>query len=405
MDSHLPGDDLQLPPSLQAILQQDYPRFSDAEYSRRQQALAAVMEKHGCDHLLVVTDHRTGNAPQWLTGWPGTVEAYVIFRPGEQMLMHMEWYNHFPLGRKLAVGVDVRWGEHQGIAKTVAELKRRGAKRIGLIGPLVAGKVRQLEAAFDVVGLDAEYVRLRMIKSAEEIDWLRIGAALSDAGLRALIAGTRPGMTERELGALVESAYIRHGGTTMIHYIGVTSMAAPHIFVPPQHPSPRKVHAGDVVFCELSAFWWDYAGQVLRSFTVDADPTPRYAELHATAEAAFDAVTSVVRHGATMNDILAATSVIEDRGFTVCDDLMHGFGGGYFPPIIGTRSRMAGRALPDMTLEENMTVVVQPNVITTDTDESKRAGVQVGELIRVTRNGFERLHRVPRGFFRAGQAV
>ena len=55
-----------------------------------------------------------------------------------------------------------------------------------------------------------------------------------------------------------------------------------------------------------------------------------------------------------------------------------------------------------MTLQENMTVVVQPNVITTDPDESKRAGVQVGEMIRVTRSGFERLHRTERKLFRVG---
>ena len=30
------------------------------------------------------------------------------------------------------------------------------------------------------------------------------------------------------------------------------------------------------------------------------------------------------------------------------------------------------------------------------------AGVRVGELIRVTHTGFERLHRAERGFFRAG---
>ena len=395
---------LNLEPRLLQIMAQEYPRFSDAEFARRHRALDDVMAKHGCDHLLVVTDHRTGNAPQWVTGWPGTVEAYVIFKPGEQMLMHMEWYNHFPLGRKIAKGVDVRWGQHEGITKTIAELKRRGARRVGIIGPLVAGKYRQLEASFDMVWLDADYARLRMIKSEEEIDWLRIGAALSDAGLRALVGGTQPGLTERELGALVESAYIKYGGTTMIHYIGVTSMAQPHIFVPPQHHSPRMVQSGDVVFCELSAFWWDYPGQVLRTFTVDAEPTQRYRDLHATAEAAFDAVTGVVRHGATAQEVLAATTLIERKGYTVCDDLMHGFGGGYFQPIIGTQSRMAG-ALPDMTLQENMTVVVQPNVITTEADESRRAGLQVGELIRVTRDSFERLHRSPRGLFRSGQAL
>lgn len=391
---------MRLEPRLARIVEQEYPRFSDAEYERRHRALAAVMERAGVDHLLIVTDHRTGNAPQWVTGWPGTVEAYVVFRPGETMTMHVEWYNHFPLAKRLAhggkAGCDVRWGEHRGIALTIAELKRRGAKRVGLMGPLLARKQRELEKEFAVVELDAEYVRLRLVKSEEEIDWLRIGAAFSDAGFEALLHGTRPGMTERELGNLVERAYVGEGGTTFIHYIGVTSMAEPRLFVPPQFHSSRRVQKGDVVFCELSGSCWDYSGQVLRTFSVDAEPTPLYGELHATAEAAFDAVTAVVKHGTTMEEILDAAGVIEQRGFTVCDDLMHGFGGGYFPPILGTRSRPAG-PLPQMTLEENMTVVVQPNVIA----KEQPAGVQVGELIRVTRDGYERLHRAPRGFFRA----
>ena len=269
------------------------------------------------------------------------------------------------------------------------------------MGPLVVEKYRKLEEHFTMVGLDAEYIRLRMIKSEEELDWLRIGAALSDAGLAALLAGTKPGLTERELGAIVESAYIKHGGTTMIHYIGVTSMAKPHIYVPPQHHSPRKVKKGDMAFCELSAYWWDYAGQVLRTFTIGADATPLYRDLYDTAEAVFGAVTKVARHGCTMQEILDATGVIEKNGFTICDDLMHGFGGGYFQPILGSKSRMAGK-LPDMTLEENMTVVVQPNVTTREEPGKTRAGVQVGELIRITRTGFERLHRAKRGLFRVG---
>ena len=387
---------LELPARLRAILAQEYPRFSDAEYARRRRALQGVLDAAGVDHLLIVTDHRTGNAPQWVTGWPGTVEAYVVFKPGETITMHVEWFNHFPLAKRLAKDCDVRWGEHRGMALTIAELKRRGAKRIGLMGPLLARKQRELEAEFAVVALDAEYVRLRLIKSEEEIDWLRIGAAFSDAGFASLLANTELDMTERELGNLVERAYVGEGGTTFIHYIGVTSMAAPALFVPPQFHSSRKVQAGDIVFCELSGSFWDYSGQVLRSFTVGSDPTPLYRDLHATAEAAFDAVTAVVRHGTTMEQVLDAASVIEERGFTVCDDLMHGFGGGYFPPILGTRSRPAG-PLPKMTLEENMTVVVQPNVISRD----QAAGVQVGELIRVTKTGFQRLHQAPRGFFRA----
>jgi len=43
-----------------------------------------------------------------------------------------------------------------------------------------------------------------------------------------------------------------------------------------------------------------------------------------------------------------------------------------------------------------MTIVVQPNVTTVNEDPSKRAGVQV------TKSGFEKLHRAPRGTFKAG---
>ena len=76
---------------------------------------------------------------------------------------------------------------------------------------------------------------------------------------------------------------------------------------------------------------------------------------------------------------------------------MHGFGGGYWPPVPGSRSRPAG-PVPELKLEANMTVVVQPNVITCD----HQAGVQVGELVRVTKGGFERLHQSRRGFIRIG---
>ena len=95
-----------------------------------------------------------------------------------------------------------------------------------------------------------------------------------------------------------------------------------------------------------------------------------------------------------------SSAVIEDAGFTIIDDLVHGYGGGYLPPIVGSKSRPAGQ-MPTFPLEQNMCLVVQPNVITRD----MKAGVQVGELVRVTATGFGSLHRTPHGMFRAGQAI
>jgi Xaa-Pro dipeptidase len=92
--------------------------------------------------------------------------------------------------------------------------------------------------------------------------------------------------------------------------------------------------------------------------------------------------------------------IVEENGFTTCDDVVHGYGGGYFQPIIGSKSRPAA-STPKIVLQDNMCMVVQPNVITRD----KTAGVQVGEMVRVTKRGFESLHNTSRGLFRSGQVL
>ena len=249
----------------------------------------------------------------------------------------------------------------------------------------------------EVVALDAAYTRLRLVKSPEEIAWLRVGCELTDAAVVALRDGARPGVDERELGALVERAYAARGGTTHIHYFAATSMAAPAMAVPAQWPSARRLEAGDALTCEISAAWWDHPGQLLRTFAVAAEPSPLYRELHAAADAAFDAILAVLRPGASAADVVAAAGVIEDAGFTTRDDLLHGFVGGYLPPVVGSPSRQIA-PVPDFAFAAGMTVVVQPNVVTPD----ERAGVQTGELVLIGEDGPERLHGVERGLLRAG---
>jgi Xaa-Pro aminopeptidase len=93
---------------------------------------------------------------------------------------------------------------------------------------------------------------------------------------------------------------------------------------------------------------------------------------------------------------LAAAAVIGQAGFTAIDDLVHGFGGGYLPPVVPAPGRPV--ATPDFTLAAGMTVVVQPNVVTRD----GQAGVQTGELLLVTEQGPERLHAYPPGLQQLG---
>jgi Xaa-Pro dipeptidase len=387
-----------LPERLRAIHEADYPRFSDAEMARRRSAIAALLKESSLDHLVFCGANRFGSAVQWLTGWPVTTEAVGVFTPGEADAMFVQHVNHAPLAQKIAARAKVAWGGGSSLAAAIGVLEQRRAQsgRVGVIGPMTFEQHATLAARFGTIAnLNRAYIRLRQVKSAEEIDWMRIGAALTDRGMIALRDGLRPGLTERELGDVVERAYVPFGGTTIIHFIGATPMNAPQLGVPPQFAANRKVATGDIVVAEITAAFWEHPGQVLRSFTLGAEPTPLYRDLHAAADAAFDAVAAVLKDGALPRQVIEASRVIEDAGFTIIDDLLHGYGGGYLPPVLGSQSRPSVQ-VPDEPFRAGMVVVIQPNVVTRD----GAAGVQTGEMVLVTPNGIERFHNVPRGFVR-----
>jgi Xaa-Pro aminopeptidase len=390
---------IDLPPRLRRLVEVEYPRFSDAEMTRRRSALTAVMADANADHLVFCGYNRAGSCVQWLTQWPVTTEAIGVFSPGRPDALFVQWINHAPLARKFADKAEtVEWGGEQSIRKVIDVLERRNARagHVAVIGPMPFEQHGALAAKFgQVINLNRIYGRLRAVKSEEELDWLRIGAAYSDAGMAGLRDAIRPGATERELGNAVERAYVGEGGGTGIHFIGVTPMGDPQIAVPRQFPSSRGVQSGDAVVAEITAHFFDYGGQVLRSFAVGEDPPPLYRELHQAADAAFDAIAAVLKPGATPAQVIEASRVIEDSGFTIIDDLLHGFGGGYLAPILGCTNRPAG-PVPEDPFKINQTVVIQPNVVTLD----RKAGVQTGELVVITPRGIESLHKFPRGFAR-----
>jgi len=382
------------------LLEAEAPRFSAAEMQRRRAALADALAAAGASHALIIGTDRRMSALQWLTGLPSGNLNMGVFSPGEHDVLFVPYPNHVPQAQALAPDAKVVWGAKGPAALALETLAARASRgqTIGIIGQANYSLVQQIMVAgFKLVDLNRAYNAMRLIKSEEEFDWARIGAALSDLAIEALADDIRPGMSEHELATIIERAYLPWGGVTQIHFVGLTAMADPDCCVPSQFPRARRVAAGDVVFAEISVLFWGYSGQVLRTHAVAAEPTPLYRELHAVAEETYQAVRKVLKPGAMARDILDAASVVGRSGFTVCDDLLHGFIGGYLPPVLGTHERPSG-PIPDLVLEENMAVVLQPSIVTKD----GKAGVQTGECLRITRDGVEPLHDAPWGFRRVG---
>lgn len=382
------------------LITEPYPRFSAEEVERRYRAVRALLQEAQVSALLLFGTISAPYEVHYLSNFPTTWETLLLFpAEGEPPTLLLELYNHLPTARQIASIVDVRWGGPDLAASAAEELQRRGlgAARVGIVGKLPAQYERTLRdrlprGAF--VDVTERYRHLRLVKSAEEIEALRLGAELSDLAIEALEREARPGLTEHELAAIVEGAYLGRGGKNNIHYMAATPMSAPGACVPAQYHSTRPLREGDVLITEISAqLVIGYPGQILRPFTIGAPPTALYQRLYEVAVEAFERITRVIRAGTPVEEVLDAADYIHQAGYRIYDDLLHGYGGGYLPPILRTRQSGAGPMEP-FTFQENMTIVVQPNIITLD----EHAGVQVGELLRVGRSGTESLHRFPMRF-------
>jgi Xaa-Pro dipeptidase len=381
-----------------AILAAPYPGFAASEIAARRDKVTAAMAEQNLDALIVAEFGFGGSAVHWLTNWPSTTAAVLVLVPGQPLSLVVEHYNHLPHAKQMAFDVDVVWGERKPLSVAADILKKLApnAGRIGLMGRLSANDYAAIGSGVDeIADFNRIYFTLRLIKSDAEISWMRIGALFSDMALGAMAKAVTPGITERQLAAATQAAYLPHGGAHVIEFMGVTPMDDPSCCVPLQFPSTREVRPGDALVTEISSHFWTYSGQVLRTMTVEAEPNQLYQDLHGVAEAVLTGIEGVLRPGATAADVIAQTAVIEDAGFTIWDDVTHGYGGGYLQPVLGCTSRPAG-PVPDFTFAENMCLVVQPNIITKDAS----AGVQTGGLVRITKGGNERMQIYPSGIIR-----
>jgi hypothetical protein len=85
---------------------------------------------------------------------------------------------------------------------------------------------------------------------------------------------------------------------------------------------------------------------------VEREPSPLYRKLFDVALECYENVKSIYRPGITSEELIAATSVIEQNGFTTYDSVFHGAGKA---PELGTRS--AAHPLKPRLIENTVHVI------------------------------------------------
>jgi len=395
----------------------NYPRFSGAEFQRRGDLARNLMRHEELSALVIfgnsgINRHNEANV-FWLTNYLDLHHNYLVFPLDGEATLLTGLVNHVPNARLVSVIVDTRWGTYDPAKEIVSKLKKDGIGkgRIGLVGinatfgmgmPFQHYKTLS-ESLPEVEWVDVtrDYAHLRVIKSEEEFDWLKIATEFTDDSITALEHEAKIGMTEHDLIGIIETSYRRKGGQPHIAFLRSMPMDAPTACVPAQNVTDRVIQRGDVIIMEISASYWGYSGQIHRPIAIGQDPTSEWQKLFEVGEQAYDRICEAMRPDATEGDIIKASSVIGESGYRIYDDLVHGYGVDIHPPLIdqscckyweGNDPVPAGRSFA-----EGMAMVVQPNPITPD----ERMGLQVGALTRVTKNGAMSLQKYPMKFILA----
>ncbi|MEK6709978.1 MAG: M24 family metallopeptidase [Nitrospinota bacterium] len=384
-----------------------WPHFSEEEYARRDAKIRSAMREEELDALIVYgvggligTDPYQANVV-YIARYAAFTQTYVVFPIEGEPTLFIPWDYQVANAKKITRLKDVRPGSLAQITDRVADrLDELGlaSGRIGVVGASLIHNISLPREHFEILerrlpGAELPVVtrwfeRIYMVKSEEEIAFIRRGAGMTDAVHEVLFQATRPGKRPSELFDVVLSTAHAMGGRIPFGHIGATPMADPEMVYPDPYAMTRPMRKGDVVLTELAVGYGGYFGKVWATYFI-GPPTPRYERLFEAAVRTRREVYAAVKPGRTVREIKPAlTRAIREAGFHNKTLL---FGWGNYNVGIGVRVVGDEVTQEDFRFEAGQCMSVASWPIA----EPDRCGIWLGDCAIVTQGGLENLQRYP----------
>jgi Xaa-Pro aminopeptidase len=227
--------------------------------------------------------------------------------------------------------------------------------------------------------------RLRMVKSAAEIEELALAGAAIDRVHARMGEWLRVGRTEAEVGADIAAAILAEG------HVGVDFTivgSGPNGASPHHEVSGRTVQAGDLVVVDIGGETaTGYRSDCTRTYVVGGSPSAEVAEWYGVLQAAQAAATAAVRPGVTAEAIdAAARDVIADAGWG--EHFIHRTGHGIGLDTHEAPYIVAGNGEP---LVPGIAFSVEPGIYL-----AGRCGARIEDIVVCTEDGVRTLNDGPR---------
>jgi len=321
-----------------------WPDFPMPEYRARYARLAALMDAHGLDALVLTQEEAVRylagyNSVIWAVGrWLPTI-LIAARDPRRAVLIASQFDAGCAAGTSWVAEVDTYHGTEELPAKVAVHLAAIGATagRVGF--ELSTGSIMALpqQLITAIMGSLPEPPRdasrimsaLRMVKSPLEIERVRRSVGAAVAGYRAGLEAAKAGMTEKELVAIISSTMYRSGTTAGTKPLFVNCVSGRTRYPLVDSPaSDNVIGDGDVVFVDGGGASDGYVSDILRLIGVGSlrPQDERYAEVAAGATAA---MIDAVRPGVRVSGLItAAADHVAGAGLTeqVGEIAGHGIG-------------------------------------------------------------------------------
>ena len=258
--------------------------------------------------------------------------SLVLPRTGEPIIV-VPAFEEGRMREKLQFAAEVRiWQEDQSPTKIAAAALADRGIRTGRFGVEETAPftfydhLRSAAPGLEYVSADPVTIACRGRKSAHELELMRLACEATFDVFRAVFASVKEGMSQEEIGRLVEGGFSKmglHGGALVL--LGA-SAALPHGTIKPQ-----KLKEGDVILIDGGCAVESYQSDVTRTGIL-GKPSEKIAHVFEIVRKAQDAALDAARAGrlsGTVDD--AARKVITDAGFgpdyqTFTHRLGHGIG-------------------------------------------------------------------------------
>ena len=225
--------------------------------------------------------------------------------------------------------------------------------------------------------------RLRVIKSADEVDHLRAAGDAVDRVVDRLAATQFSGRTERSLAEEVARMTVDEGSDVA----GFQIVASGPNSASPHHEAGSRVIAeGDSVVVDFGGKVAGYCSDTTRTFHV-GEPSAEYVEVYDVVRSAQEAGVASAGPGVPAQAVdAAARAIIEQAGYG--DYFIHRLGHGIGLDVHEDPYLVDGN---DALLEAGMVFSIEPGVYLPG-----RFGVRIEDIVVCTSGGVERLNRSSR---------